>query len=110
MERRHDPNSIEGRIYSGLVHLIALRKRCAAFTGGAMDVIETGNGHVFGYARHHEQGRILVLANFSEHEQYVTADTLRQITGSNSAFMDLVRGEPITVQDDLILAPYRLYG
>lgn len=42
--RRHDPNTVEGRVYRRLTHLIALRKAHAAFGGtGATEFIDTGN-------------------------------------------------------------------
>ncbi len=105
--RRHDPDSVEGRIYGGLAHLIRLRKESPALAAGETDVLDTGNGHVFGYVRHHEGQRVLALANFSEREQRVAANALR-LYGLDDAVTDLVSGERITPRDDLALAPYRL--
>jgi len=67
--RHADPESVSGRVYDGLARLIGLRKGRQAFAGGATDIIGTGNGHVFGYVRHHDDDRVLVLANFSERAQ-----------------------------------------
>ena len=44
-------DSIEGRIYQGLQRLIRLRKQTAAFSGGQLQVMNTGNPHVLGYVR-----------------------------------------------------------
>ncbi len=105
--RRRDADSVEGRVYGGLTRLIRLRKDCPALAGGETDVIETGNGHVFGYVRHHEGERILALANVSEREQTVAANELR-LYGLDDAVIDLVSGEQVVPRDDLALAPYRL--
>lgn len=63
--RRERPETVEGRLYAGLKHLVALRKANPAFSGHQMEVIETHNPHVFGFVR----GTTLVLANFSENGQ-----------------------------------------
>jgi len=105
--RRRDPDSVEGRIYGGLARLIRLRKESPALAAGETDVLDTGNGHVFGYARHHEGQRVLALANFREREQRVAANALR-LYGLDDAITDLVSGERITPRGDLVLAPYRL--
>ncbi|HEU0295276.1 MAG TPA: alpha-amylase family protein [Anaerolineales bacterium] len=70
--RRHDPNCIEGRVYLGLQNLIALRKANAAFSGGELDIISTGNDHVLSYVRTHAGlRRAIVITNFSETPQTI---------------------------------------
>jgi amylosucrase len=68
---RTDATSIEGRIYQGLQKLIDLRKNHAAFSGGHLDVIQTGNDHVLGYMRSAGGQRLAIFANFSESPQTV---------------------------------------
>ena len=104
--RRKDPNTIEGRIFREILHLIKVRKSCPALAGNEMEVIEPGNEHVFGYVRHHDGERVLVFANFSESEQTVQANQVR-LYGLSYNFRDLISGEKITLKDDLALAPYR---
>lgn len=106
-ERRHDPNSIEGRIFGGLSRLISLRKGTPALAGGAMEIVWTSNAHLFSYVRHHAGGRLLVLANVTEHEQAVGADELR-LHGQSDAFTDLLSGDAVAARETLTLAPYRL--
>ena len=108
MGQRHDPNTIESRIYKRLRHLIAVRKGCKAIAGGETTVIDPGNGHVFGYIRHHEGAQVLVLANFSEREQQIAANTIRTY-GLSYAFQNLATGEAMTIGNDepLILEPYQ---
>jgi amylosucrase len=106
-ERRHDPASVEGRIFAGLAHMIRLRKTTPALAGGEMEVVVAGNGHVFSYVRRHGAGRVLVLANVSEHEQRIAANEVR-LHGQGYTFVDLIRGETLTLHHDLALAPYQL--
>jgi amylosucrase len=70
-----------------------------------MEVVDTQNPHVFGYTRHHDAGRVLVLANFSERTQPVSANQVR-LYGLAYAFKDLVTGEQLTLDADLSLEPY----
>jgi amylosucrase len=113
LAQRHDERTIEGQLYTRLRRLIELRKGMPAFAGGETEIIDTGNPHIFGYVRQgagHADGeasrRVLVLANFIESEQWVSANELR-LHGLSYAFTDLVTGEKITPDEDLILAPYR---
>ena len=71
-----------------------------------MQVVDPGNGHVFAYVRQGGEGRVLVLCNFSEHEQRVAANTVRA-SGLSYTFRDLVSGEDVALQDELLLAPYQ---
>ena len=112
MERRHDPATIEGRIYQALRHLIDLRKHTPAFAGNHMEVINLGNDHVFAYVRtaHGQAGsqRVLVLANFSEHTQPVAANELR-LYGLSYRFTELIAGHDLILNDaPLVLEPYQV--
>lgn len=73
MKKRHDPATIEGRVYQTLRHLIDIRQRTPAFAGSDTVFFDTRNGHVLGYVR---SGQILILCNFSDFEQSVTVETL----------------------------------
>ncbi|MBP9075114.1 MAG: alpha-amylase family protein, partial [Caldilineaceae bacterium] len=84
-ERRTDMETVEGRIYSALGKLIHLRKIYVGFGGNDMQVINLGNGHVFGYVRANQGQRVLVLASFTEREQVISANELR-LRGLGYAF------------------------
>lgn len=101
--RHTDPDRIEQRIYGGLLHLIGIRKRTLAFAFHDTEVVDTGNGHVFGYLRRHAGSEVLVLASFSEHEQPLSRDVVRRY---GERFVDLVTGMAVVV-DDLRLSPYQ---
>lgn len=106
MALRHDPRQLEGHIYARITHLIAARKGCHALAGNNMDVIDSGNDHVFGYVRRHEGKRLLALANFSESLQQISANQVR-LYGLGYKFTDLITGDAITLKDDLRLDSYR---
>ena len=87
------------------MRLIELRKSHATLADGEMEVIETGNEHVFGYLRNHGEGRIVVLCNFSEGEQWVATTQITHYLQGASA-QDLVTGEDFAFGENLMLEPY----
>ena len=104
-ERRTDPDCVEGRIFQGLQRLIRLRRSELAFSGSEMQIIQTGNEHVFGYMRIHDSERVLVFANFSEAAQSISANLLR-LYGLSYEYEDLLEGKPLENQA-INLAPYQ---
>jgi amylosucrase len=104
VERRHQADSIEGRIFQGLQRLIRLRKQTPAFSDAQLQVMNTGNPHVLGYVRTYQHESVLVFANFTEGDQIVSANQLR-LYGLSYQFIDLVRAEQIPLQD-LVLPPF----
>lgn len=105
MAQRHDPTSIAGRIFYGLSYLIQLRKSQPALYDGEMEVIHSGNEHVFGYVRHHSGQRLLIVANVSEHSQTIDGNVLRMY-GPGALFTDLISGAQIRIADALAIEPY----
>ncbi|MCG8349200.1 MAG: alpha-amylase family glycosyl hydrolase, partial [Chloroflexales bacterium] len=102
---RVDESSIAGCLYPRLHRLMKLRKEISAFAGNATEIIDSGNEHVLAYTRCYDGRRVLVLANFTEHEQSIKFNTIR-IHGLSYRFFDLVSDEPIPI-NDLNLAPYQ---
>ncbi|GAB4098007.1 amylosucrase [Sinomonas halotolerans] len=75
--RRNDPWTVEGTIYAGLQKMLAVRARTPELAGNTLIGFDTGNRHVLGYQRPGEEGAaILVLANFGDAAQHVSAHTL----------------------------------
>jgi len=101
---RTDPSTVEGRIYQGLRKLIELRKELPVFSGQEIQVIDTGSPHLLGYVRSHENQRVLVFANFTEHEQRLPANLLR-LYGMSYQYHDLLRDRQIP-PGDIGLGPY----
>lgn len=109
MVRRHDPTTIEGRIYSGLRHLIKVRKATPTFAGNRMKVIHLGNDHVFAYLRTGSHGdRVLVIANFTESTQPIPANEVR-LYGAGYHFRDLISNQELAlIGETIVLAPYQV--
>lgn len=102
-EQRSDPRSIPRRIYGRLRHLIELRRQTRALAGNDGEILDTGNGHVFGYLRRYTGERVLVLASFSEHPQVVPGEVPGRY---GESFVDLVRAQTWAA-GEMVLEPYR---
>jgi len=105
-EQRREPESIPGRVYKGLLRLSQLRQQNLAFTRAETQIIDTGNQHVFGYFRNHDEHSVLVLANFTEAEQRLEARRLR-LMGLRKTVVDLNAGRTITATTELVMEPYQ---
>ncbi len=98
MEQRHDPSSLEGRVFHGLQKLIRMRKQTPAFGGNTNSILNTDNPHVLAYMRPFENQRILVFANFSEQPQLIPGNLLR-LYGLGYSFRDLMDGQLVELAD-----------
>ena len=99
--RRNDIATVEGRVYQGLQKLIALRKQQDAFSGGELEIVDTGSPHVLGFVRHHQHKQVVILANFSEHSQPISSRVVDQY---GLRAKQQLAGEPYA-PPDLTLAP-----
>jgi amylosucrase len=88
------------------LRLIQLRKQNLAFDRAETEIIDTGNPHVFGYFRNHEEHSVLVLASFSESAQRIEGRHLRRL-GLRKTVVDMVAGRIITAAQELELEPYQ---
>jgi amylosucrase len=104
--RRHDPHSIEGRVFQPLVRLIQLRKSHPVFGGTKAQVIDTDNPSVFGYVHWQLFQGLLVLANFSEQPQQVDMVRFRTY-GFKPIVHDLVGEEDVNLGRGHTLQPYQ---
>lgn len=103
---RDDPNTVPGRLYRALSHLIHLRKSTPALAGHDTTFLEIGNPHVFAYLRQHAGARLLVLASFTEQPQTIPANEFR-LQGLSETFTDLISGTQLHLGQDLTLAPFQ---
>jgi hypothetical protein len=103
-DQRNNPNSIEWRIFQGFKNLLNLRTHNEIFSGNTLEVLNTGNDHVLGYVRIRGNQRVIVLSNFSDDEQVITANFLR-MHGLSYEFTNLLTGEDIPF-GELTLFPY----
>ncbi len=97
-----DQDTLEWRFFHEMVKLFNLRKTLPALQNGGMEVIHTGNPHLFGYVRAFGGQRILVVNNFAEDPQNMDAVHLRAC-GVKAAVKDLLNTEVLASGKDLVL-------
>lgn len=105
-EQRRDVTTLTGKIFQGLLRLQQIRLQNLAFTRAETEIIDTGNAHVFGYFRLHNEQNVLVLANFSDHQQVIAASHLR-LLGLSKSLTDIVAGRTIVATQQLEIEPYQ---
>jgi amylosucrase len=106
IKERSDTESPTGRLFSGLLKLVQLRERTQALTGSNTEFADTGNDHILAYFRHYEDSSVFILANFSDKEQSLAGNRLRQL-GLSKTVTDVVAGKTITASQNLTLEPYQ---
>lgn len=101
-----DTETLEWRFFSEMVKLFRLRKEQPAFRNGGMEVVDSGNPHLFAYLRADRGQRLLVINNFSEHLQVMGADRLTA-AGMHCDARDVFANELHCAGEDLVLESYR---
>jgi amylosucrase len=101
-----DQDTLEWRFFREMVKLFRLRKEIPAFQNGAMEVISTGNPHLFGYIRAFENQRILVVNNFSDNPQKMDTGRL-EIYGARGDVVNLLSDTVVSLEGDLMVEDYR---
>ncbi|KIW95633.1 uncharacterized protein Z519_04218 [Cladophialophora bantiana CBS 173.52] len=92
---RHDVNTIPGKIFAGIKHLIHLRKTTEELAGGRAIGFYTGNPAILGYQRPGPNSNVLCLCNFSDEAQWIGRD---RFMGMSAETMDLVSGYMINLR------------
>ncbi len=104
--KQNDPDTIPGRIYQPIQHMIEVRKHNPAFAAdGKASWPDYGNPHVLGIERIHGGQLIVILANFSEREQTVERRLLPP-SDLRLASVDLLTGTTYGHELEFILPPY----
>ena len=87
-ELRHDPSTPEGRIFTGIRRLEALRAEHRVFHGAAdVWILDVRDDGVLGIGRYYRGEKLLALFNFSESERTVSVNELGE-------YRDLLSGRP----------------
>lgn len=106
---RNDPRSAAGRLFAGMRELISARSSTPLLHGaGIAQPFWTDNPHVFALVRIHPRGRLMLLANFQESEQYIAADLVwhAELRGEIRNCLDRA-GRPLDLRNKrLRLGPY----
>ncbi len=103
---RTKADSLTGRLFQPLSHMIKIRKSQPIFAGNNTQVIDSGNPHIFGYIHWHNQQGLLVLANFSEQSQDMELVRFRTY-GMPVGLKDLLTGQTVNLTQSYTLAPYQ---
>ena len=101
-----DGDTLEWRFFHEMAKFFRLRKQMPALRNGGMALVDLPNPHLFAYQRSDGAHRLLVINNFSEFEQVVTAATL-SAAGMTTDCVELLSQRVLPAGDDLILDGYR---
>ncbi|MFN0282816.1 MAG: alpha-amylase family protein [Kineosporiaceae bacterium] len=105
-ERRHDPSSVEGRIFAGLRHLARVRASMPALHAAVeAEPVDVGNGAVLALRRRHPAGAFLGLYNVSDGWQRVSATDVARL-GVPRPWEHLSAFAPHLEDGELALPPY----
>jgi amylosucrase len=107
--RRHDPETVEGRLWGGLRRLITARRGTRAIhVQGVSEPLWTGNDHVFGLSREQAGEALLVLANFTADPQAISLDVVRSRGFTLTGGVSEPDGRGVEAYHDfVVLAPYQ---
>ena len=103
-DRRHDPATVEARVFSGFARLAARRAELLALRAGTPpELIDTGNRHVLAFRRRHPRsGPVIALANFGDDPVLLPrASALPGLAGDAS--LVLSSEDSILTMDDVTL-------
>jgi amylosucrase len=102
--RRHDPGTVEGRVFERIRRLGEVRRSLPALRGGAEPtVVDAGSDRVLVWRRRHPRsGSFVGLANFSPMPEVVDADT---VTGFGSYQLALGSDGPLSAHRGGLVVP-----
>jgi amylosucrase len=105
--QRHDWQTLTARIFHALCRLIQARKRTLSLHAeGRCYAVWTYNEQVFGLIRASARGRLLALANFTEHEQTVPRHRVHDM-GFTGELVNRLEEQALDGWSDLKLEPYQ---
>lgn len=108
-----DQEKTSSRIFTGLKHMITLRKKSPVLADhNNLEIHDPGNPHLFVYERTGKgNAGILVIANFDEHLQILNARLLSDLGYvHDGAIRDLLTGEKKKLTSELLdVGAYQLY-
>jgi amylosucrase len=106
--RRRDPRSIEGRIFTGLQHLIATRRSLPSLEGSAAtEIVDLAHPPILTFIRRHPLGSVLAIHNLTDQPQRIEAVAIRSVAPELD--YDRLAGARATpIDGSLVLAPYQV--
>lgn len=79
--QRTDPTTTAGRFYTGLQHLITVRRATPEFAGNALIGFDAKNPHIIGYQRPGPRGPVVCFVNVADDPQTIDPLTLSGLPG-----------------------------
>ncbi|MGA7951816.1 MAG: amylosucrase [Thiobacillaceae bacterium] len=109
-KKRHQPGTVEQRIFSTLKKMIALRKETPAFADfDNRQLLAVDNPNLLVFSRSDSQlsrNRVLVTVNFSNEAQTLSVDALRSYGFFQAGPMnDLCAGTRVQADNDAVILP-----
>ncbi len=105
--RRHDPGSVPGRIFAGLVALARARRATPHLHAGTpLAIVDLGQASLLAFVRRHALGPLLAVHNLTERTVRLDRGVLDHF-GLGHAVDRLAGGPPPVDGDALVLAPYQ---
>ena len=105
---RDNKSTVTGRIFQGLCHLVAARKRTRLLHAGtSVTAVYTHNDHVLGILRKGARGQLLALANFTEQIQIVSRQRLQDLN-LRGTFVDQLNKQILPRNEDISLKAYQV--
>jgi amylosucrase len=108
-EKRHQPGTVEYRIYNALKKMIALRKETAAFADfDNRQLLAVDNPNLLVFSRIDPQNssdRVLVVANFNVEPQMLQTGELKPHGFFHDGMKDLCSGTLVTVENNTAAIP-----
>ena len=105
-ERRHDPGSVQGRVFSGLRHLARVRASMPALHAAVeAEAVDVRNGAVLALRRRHPAGVMIGLYNVCDTWQRVSATDVARL-GVPRPWEHLSAFAPRAEDGDLAMPPY----
>ncbi len=99
------PDTLSGRIYQQLQHLIKTRATLPVAGAGTTHILSTDNPHLFCFERELDGQRLRVVANFSEHPQYWHNETGLSYTDTLTGTLLQSAAVPLSAYQVLWLQP-----
>jgi amylosucrase len=109
-EKRHQPGTVEHRLFHGLREIVLARKGTPHLHAVTpTEVFDAGNAGVFAFSRPHPLGPLVALHNLTENAQHVGVEAVRG-RGVDGTLRDRLKrdgGEPVEWAGGIVrLEPY----
>lgn len=106
-KNRNNITRIEGNIFNNIKKLIEIRNNYDIFKSDIIsNIINTNNNSIFASFKRNEYEELLILANFSEHNQVINVDNIRKYE-LNGTFVELCESLEFDLDSsEITLNPY----